>query len=669
MEYNKSTIVLPIVFASSIILAIFSYNYFTQTANQIQELAINELQTNTEIEAYSISNSLSNAISAITSNLLIIANSPSTTDGNISKIQTLLDYGQESTSNLTDGYYYLDNNGRLKTFTGIEKEQNANYRDIDLSHREYFRVPKQSEIPYISTVIDSNDNVPRMFISFPILEINQTGSSESQFNNNLTSFKGTIVASIAAKTLGNYLEGQVHPKFNGDIAFVDRNGTIIYTQNQTFIGRNFFENEFQSYLESILKDKSAEFNSIISKALNSENGLSEFHFGNTSTTIAYDGVAGLKFNENGHFNNNIGTIFITIPHTLAGNVASLIDNQQLTNFLIIAVIAIIAAVVAIMLLRWNNILVKRVARRTVQLKETVDKLKSANEDLKLHDKMQKEFINVAAHELRTPSQAISGNLELIEMTYLPSVFEGSEAENQSTFNDEFMNLARDKEMLHEFRSSLVSTYRNSQRLEKLVNNILDVSRIESQKLELHREYFNLNEKIKNVIKDIHSRNKFNSLRNNMEKNIIIDFIPSEDPITVFADKIRIFEVLTNLIANSIKFSQDKPITISAKKIPKSAFDNNYQINKIQKLNTPGDSVNDDEIMIAIVSVTDRGTGIDSEILSRLFTKFTTKSNQGTGLGLYISKNIIEAHGGQIWAHNNYDGDKGATFSFTLPMGK
>jgi hypothetical protein len=165
---------------SSIILAIFSYNYFTQTADQIQELAISDLQTNTEIEAYSISNSLSNAISAITSNLILIANSPSTMDGNITTIQTLLDIGLDSTRNLTDGYYFLDSSGRLKTFTGIEKDQNTKYRDIDLSHREYFQIPKQSEIPYISTVIDSNDNVPRIYISFPILENNQTRLSESE---------------------------------------------------------------------------------------------------------------------------------------------------------------------------------------------------------------------------------------------------------------------------------------------------------------------------------------------------------------------------------------------------------------------------------------------------------------------------------------------------------
>ena len=478
---------------------IFSYNYFTQTANQIQELAINDLQTNAEIEAYSISNSLSNAISAITSNLIIIANSPSTMEGNISKIQTLLDFGLQSTSNLTDGYYYLDNNGRLKTFTGIEKEQNANYRDIDLSHREYFKVPKQNHIPYISTVIDSNDNVPRMYISYPILQTNQTRFSESQSNNNLTYFKGVVFASVAADTLGNFLEAQIHPKFNGDIAFVDRNDTIIYTQNQTFIGKEYFGSDFQIYLKSVLKDKTREFNNIISKALNSESGLDEFNFENTNTTIAYEAVLGPSINENETSMERIGTLFITIPHTLAGDVASLIDNQQIINFSIIALIAVIASVVVIVLIRWNNTLKERVNQKTAQLNETVDKLKKANEDLSVNDKMQKEFINVAAHELRTPSQAISGNLELIEMTCLPSLFKASKEEKQNAFDTEFENLSKDKDKLNEFKAGLLSTYRNSQRLERLVNNILDVSRIESHRLELHREYFDLNEKIKNVI--------------------------------------------------------------------------------------------------------------------------------------------------------------------------
>jgi signal transduction histidine kinase len=675
LDFNRRIVILPIVLTSSIILGILSFNYFTQTADQIQELAIADLQINAEIEAYSISNSLSNAISAITSNLKLIADSPSTMDGNISNIQTLLNIGLDSTRNLTDGYYFLDSSGRLKTFTGIEKDQNTKYRDIDLSHRQYFQIPKQSEIPYISTVIDSNDNVPRMYISFPILENNQTRLSESesvesQSNLNLTNFKGVIVASVEPKTLGSFLEGQIHPKFNGDIAFMDRNGTIIYTQNQTYIGKNIFGNEFQSYLKSILKGKAAEFNNIINEALSSESGLNEFNFENTSTTIAYEAVTGLKINETGDFDNSIGTLFITIPHTLAGDVASIIDNQKITNFSIIALIAAIAMVIAFMLLRWNKILKGRVAQKTSQLRETVDKLSKANEDLKLHDKMQKEFINIAAHELRTPSQAISGNLEVIEMAYLPSLFE-EPSEEQDTDNEEFENLVRDKNKLQEFKSTLVSTYRNSQRLDKLVNNILDVSKIESNRLELHKESFNLNEKIKNVIKDIHSREASNSLPNNLQKNIDINFESSEDPITVFADKIRIFEVLTNLITNAIKFSNEKPITISVKKIQMNAVENKYQQNKDKEAILDETKKNKDELtkMMAVVSVRDRGKGIDSDILPRLFTKFTTKSNQGTGLGLYIAKSIIETHGGQVWAQNNYDDEKGATFSFTLPLDK
>jgi signal transduction histidine kinase len=675
LDFNRRIVILPIVLTSSIILGILSFNYFTQTADQIQELAIADLQINAEIEAYSISNSLSNAISAITSNLKLIADSPSTMDGNISNIQTLLNIGLDSTRNLTDGYYFLDSSGRLKTFTGIEKDQNTKYRDIDLSHRQYFQIPKQSEIPYISTVIDSNDNVPRMYISFPILENNQTRLSESesvesQSNLNLTNFKGVIVASVEPKTLGSFLEGQIHPKFNGDIAFMDRNGTIIYTQNQTYIGKNIFGNEFQSYLKSILKGKAAEFNNIINEALSSESGLNEFNFENTSTTIAYEAVTGLKINETGDFDNSIGTLFITIPHTLAGDVASIIDNQKITNFSIIALIAAIAMVIAFVLLRWNKILKGRVAQKTSQLRETVDKLSKANEDLKLHDKMQKEFINIAAHELRTPSQAISGNLEVIEMAYLPSLFE-EPSEEQDTDNEEFENLVRDKNKLQEFKSTLVSTYRNSQRLDKLVNNILDVSKIESNRLELHKESFNLNEKIKNVIKDIHSREASNSLPNNLQKNIDINFESSEDPITVFADKIRIFEVLTNLITNAIKFSNEKPITISVKKIQMNAVENKYQQNKDKEAILDETKKNKDELtkMMAVVSVRDRGKGIDSDILPRLFTKFTTKSNQGTGLGLYIAKSIIETHGGQVWAQNNYDDEKGATFSFTLPLDK
>lgn len=683
MNSNRSNIIiLPIVLVSLIILAVLSYNYFTQTANQIQQLATSDLQTNAEIEAYSISTSLSNAISGITSNLALIANSPSTMEGNFSNIQSLLNTARDSTRNLTDGYYYLDSNGRLVTFTGIEKEENAKYKDINLSHRNYFQIPKQDEVPYISTVIDSNDNISRIYISFPVIENKQITSSDSiifgdpdtiaESKSNSTVFKGIIVASIEAKTLGKFLEGQVHPKLNGDIAFMDRNGTIIYTQNQTFIGKNYYASEFQSYLKKILKDKETEFNNIIKKALNQTSGLDEFNFENSSTTIAYEAVTGPQTINNDKTNDRIGTLFITVPHTLAGDVASLIDKQQFTNFSILVLIVSIATVIVIIMLRWNKLLLEIVNQKTSELREAVDKLSKANDELKSHEKLQKEFINIAAHELRTPTQAISGNLELIEMTCLPSLFKQSFETSDDDFDAEFDSLIKDKDRLRQFKSGLVSTYRNSQRLEKLVNNILDVSRIESDRLQLHKEYFNLNEKIQNVLKDIHG--KYNaSLLSSLSgtlNNINIEFEPTEDPVTVFADKIRIFEVLTNLLTNAIKFSEDKPITISVKKIQKSMVEHTPPKDNGNRVTSDNLRANDEyKKMMAVVSIRDRGKGIDLEILPRLFTKFVTKSNQGTGLGLYLAKSIVEAHGGQIWAQNNYDGSKGATFSFSLPMDK
>jgi signal transduction histidine kinase len=322
-------------------------------------------------------------------------------------------------------------------------------------------------------------------------------------------------------------------------------------------------------------------------------------------------------------------------------------------------IASISIIVAIILLRWNRILKNVVDQKTFQLRDSIEKLEKANEDLKSHDKMQKEFINIAAHELRTPTQAISGNLELIEMTYLPSILQDISI-NQNELSKEFGNLLVNKDGLDEFRKALISTYRNSQRLEKLVNNILDTSRIESNRLELHKESFNLNEKILNVIKDIRKRTTDRKDQNNSHNPIEIIFEPEQNPLTVFADKIRIFEVLSNLLNNAIRYSNGKPITISAVKSKKSTKPMDHT--DIEK----GNVKDMENAQVLIVSVTDVGKGIDPEILPRLFTKFTTNSDQGTGLGLYIAKNIIEAHGGQLWAQNNADG-KGATFSFSLPL--
>jgi signal transduction histidine kinase len=227
------------------------------------------------------------------------------------------------------------------------------------------------------------------------------------------------------------------------------------------------------------------------------------------------------------------------------------------------------------------------------------------EQLKVHDKMQKDFINIAAHELRTPIQPILGLSE--------TVLSKSKDETQ-------------KELLE-------VVVRNAKRLTTLIENILDVTRIENQSLSLRKERLNINGIVLNILEEYEGRD------NKKKDNVKIVFTPKDD-FFVEADKGRVMQVISNLMNNAIKFTLKGTITVTTKK-----KEENNEI---------------------IVSIKDTGSGIDPEIMSRLFSKFATKSQTGTGLGLFISQNIVEAHGGKIWAENNSDG-KGSTFSFSLPL--
>jgi len=246
--------------------------------------------------------------------------------------------------------------------------------------------------------------------------------------------------------------------------------------------------------------------------------------------------------------------------------------------------------------------------------ELYRQVREANERLKLHDKTQQEFINVAAHELRTPIQPILSTVGLLSSA------------NQATITREELN------------DSISMITRNATRLKHLSEDILDVTKIESQSLNLRKEVCDLNDMIRNSIEEF-KRNQV--IRSN--KEIQIKFTSYDDNVFVEVDRSRIAQVIFNLLSNAVKFTKEGSI----------------------KVNIGRDENNNTE---AIVSVKDSGRGIDPEVVPRLFEKFASKSFQGTGLGLFISRSIIEAHGGRIWAVNNNDG-KGATFYFTLPISR
>jgi two-component system sensor histidine kinase VicK len=263
-----------------------------------------------------------------------------------------------------------------------------------------------------------------------------------------------------------------------------------------------------------------------------------------------------------------------------------------------------------------------------QLKDSKERLEMLNKQLESHNLIQQEFINIAAHELRTPIQPILGLSEIALARY-DKVFDRNDPELKDT---------------------LQVITRNAKRLHRLTDDILDVTRIDSKILKLNRETVIIDEVIDEVINDF--RNKVNhtngnqvkfvkTIKNRSNKTRYDARSESHNVTTLICDKNRVMQIISNLISNAIKFSfKNGTITVS-KEVSR---DNKF----------------------IIISVIDRGSGIDPDLLPRLFSKFSTRSNHGTGLGLYICKNLVEAQGGRIWAHDN-TGGPGATFSFSLPL--
>ena len=264
----------------------------------------------------------------------------------------------------------------------------------------------------------------------------------------------------------------------------------------------------------------------------------------------------------------------------------------------------------------------------VSMFESLWKQTELYEKLKGNEKMQKEFINIAAHELRTPIVPI---LNLSELLY-SNAKEGQQRQIQEE---------QQKEMLE-------IILRNANRLHQLTEDILDVTRIESQILQIRKERFNLNDLILSIVE--HYRKQI------ANSNVKVIYESGNGITLVKADRQRMIQVISNLLDNALKFTQEGTVTVST----------------IERKDD-GDGAGGGEAEV-VVSIKDTGTGIDPELMPRLFTKFATKSYQGTGLGLFISKSIIEAHGGKMWAENNNNNNysknrkhEGATFYFTLPV--
>lgn len=259
----------------------------------------------------------------------------------------------------------------------------------------------------------------------------------------------------------------------------------------------------------------------------------------------------------------------------------------------------------------------------ISIFESLWKISVLYEEIKSHDKMQKDFINVVAHELRTPTQAILGYSGIL------------------------------KEHPERAEKIADTIYNNAIRLQKLINNLLDVTKIDSRILILHQKQFDLRELIFSLVNEYRNQIKLGGY----DIELIYDQqygVNEDNPILVYADKERIIQVISNLLDNAIKFTKKGLISITYNF--KKNGDTNYD-----------DNDNNAIIDKDVIKIKDTGIGIHEDLFPKLFTKFVSNSFQGTGLGLYICKNIVEAHGGNIGVQKNKENDKGVTFYFSLPV--
>jgi signal transduction histidine kinase len=599
-----------IVIISIILIVILSYGLFFYlqriTESNIRGSLFEQEQMQQIRSTQAISEHIGSDLSLVINMLDGLANSIYLQQGDLSNYETKQLIEEKFTQfNTTINRLFVLDKDDVVTISLAPKRSDI-FVGADYSFRGWVKETRKNLIPVFSDGFE-RQNVYRIFITYPI--INRTSGE----------YIGLLGTSIpAVEFFAHY--GNVDNINSQFLVAYNKNATMLAVgASKELIGQNFFGSVAQKFINH---------NEILNNAThrllsgNSDYAVYDYGKGERLTT-------GYPIFVNGEPKYFLQ--IVTPTSQIYSRISDVLFTDRIKMFSLIAGTTAAIAILIIFLIKWNSTLGNEVKRRTGELNvsnqklysktaelkgtnesliESNKKLESANKQLESHDKMQKDFINVAAHELRTPIQPILGLAQVLRSR--------RDKDNNNS-----------KEMAEEVYL-LDVMIRNARRLQRLAEDILDVTKIESHSLILRKERFNLIDLMSEVIQDI--RNQIN----NGKVKLIHQF--DKDFIFVEADRSRISQVVYNLLSNSLKFTEEGTISV----------------------------VVEEKDSHATISIKDAGTGIDSEIFPRLFSKFASKSFEGTGLGLFISKSIIQDHGGKIWAENNVDG-KGATFSFSLPL--
>lgn len=616
-----------------------SYYYSSLAAKQIVELASEDIRSNARIQAHDLGSILSNALNSVATNLGILTILQETVEQQSNIGNSISDIVQQSSSDLSVQYLQLGHDGQIiwsnGSGSGSGSAGKGGRGGIDFPNVTNFISNALAEQIFMdfdseSRGNDNNDILQNEFLLSNAIREPATDKMYSLMVYPLVGNSDHTSDSVASLTTGNAMAALIgfdHDKNNrasmlnrqssaevkqNIVLLADKENVILESNNNSLIGMpiSYYFNRMTIIDPSSLHNKSSGFASFSAQV---QASVQTEPTEPLSLDVMLDGSKMSLISEPIYLDDKqVWTLYIFAPHLLTHDVNTLFDIQNNFSSLMIILIGVIAFVIAMIILLWNKGLEEVVSQRTADLRKLNNFLLAANERLKVHDQMQKEFLNIASHEMKTPTQTILLHSNLLSIN---------------------PNLG------HE---SIEAIIRNATRLQKLVNDILDITRIESKSLKLNKEGLNLNEIIVPVLEEYSSQ---------VDSGKLTIQYTADDNIYVNVDKARITQVISNLINNAIKFTKQGFISINTKSIGTDCI---------------------------LTSITDTGIGIDPKVFPRIFDKFVTKSEHGIGLGLYISKSIIEAHGGKICAHNNNDAKKdcqfssyhpsmnnGSTFSFTL----
>lgn len=601
------TIIVSIVILS-LLLSVLVVYFFSESKATIEDTAVQDTNNTASIAATNLAASLTNKLEQISNNLYLLSNSPAVLDANATLAQGLMTSAEQTTSTITMSYNLISPNGMIIASSApADPTRSA----ANLSQRSYFSdAVKVWPATYINSnyigVLDHENYVLFARAVYQNATVNATTTR---------TFTGVLVTAVDFTALGQLIRGELASSAQSRVSVVDYNGTILYAgSNSSNAGKNMFSPTVQQQLPAAERQG---YDAFLESSLSGQQVLTDLTSGGASTAIASQPITFGEVLGNASDQRLFASLYVVSPSLLAAAQIAQINDIQTFSALLILGITGSAACSSIVIVNRNRTLSQLVKERTKLLEEKTAELEDANKKLVSYADAQKEFINVAAHEIRTPLQPIFTVMELMV---------DSVNKEQAGQGSETIRISRDEaEMLE----------RGVKRLDDITRNLLDLTRIDAGRFTLHKERFELNRMVEEDVQFLGRRSKPST-------DLDIAFVPADEQLLVDVDRMRIFEVISNLVGNALKASKNtgnSRVEIFCTRAGKDA----------------------------IVRVRDYGSGLTPEAASKLFTKFGTNSDSGLGLGLYISKKIVEGHGGSIWTANNDDGKGGTSFYFSLPL--